>query len=144
MRAAIPIILLAVGCAGGGVRPLEIHLADYQAAPGRKAFTPEPGEALLYMEPKSVLDDRDFVSVRAATDRFGQPALELCLSPGGKEKFQRAAAENVGRRLIFLVQGNLVMSPQIGPPGTPLECVTVEGQVTSADADVLSRAIGRR
>jgi preprotein translocase subunit SecD len=143
LKTAVPILFLVVGCAGSGVRPLEIHLGDYNATPGLKAFEPQPGEALLYMEQNSVLDDRDFLSVRMATDRFGAPALELCLTPEGKEKSQRVATENVGRHLIFLVEGKLAMAPTIDA-GAPLECVTVEGHVTSTDADTLSKAIGRR
>jgi hypothetical protein len=143
MKASFPILFLfVVGCAVAGIRPLELHLADYNAAPGRKAIEPQPGEALLYMEEHSVLDDRDVLSVRMETDRFGEPAMELCFTPKGKERFQKASTENVGRRLVFLVQGKLVMAPQIESEASQ-QCVTVEGYVTAEDAAVLSKVIRR-
>jgi hypothetical protein len=143
MKTAVPILFFVVACAGPGVRPLEVHLGDYTAAPGRKAIESQPGESSLYMEQNSVLDDRDFLNVRLITDRLGALALELCLTPEGKEKFRRVATENVGRRLMFLVQGKLAMAPQIDSAAS-LECVTVEGHVTPGDADALSEVIGRR
>ena len=98
------------------------------------------GEAPLYAEIDPVLDDRDFSSARLSADSDGLPQLTLCFARQGRERFQRVAQGNVGRRLVFLIRGHLLFAPIIDSADVP-ECVTINGHVSPEDADALQRAI---
>ena len=98
------------------------------------------GEAPLYAEIDPVLEDRDFSSARVSADTDGPPQLTMCFAPQGRDRFERVAQANVGRRLVFLIRGRLLFAPIIDSADVP-ECVTINGHVSSEDADALQRAI---
>jgi preprotein translocase subunit SecD len=140
-RRYVVLVLLFVSCAGRG-RTLSVHLADYSdtSPPGRVRVDMAGGEAPLYAEATSVLDDRDFNRASFAQDDSGQPLLRLCFAPEGRSKFVHLAAQNVHRRLVFLVQGKLLFAPVIDS-AVASECLEVRGAVTAEHAAALQRAI---
>jgi len=98
------------------------------------------GEAPLYAEATSVLDERDFKDASFARAESGQPLLRLCFAPEGRAKFVHVAEQNLHRRLVFLIHGKLLFAPVIDSATTP-ECLEVTGWVTAEDAETLQRAI---
>jgi preprotein translocase subunit SecD len=140
-RASLVVVSLLVGCVDRG-RALSVHLADYSDAPGQGRFRVHMpgGEAPLYAEARAVLDDRDFMSASFARNDSGQPVLRLCFAPDGRQKFVHVAEQNVHRRLVFLVRGNVLFAPVIDSATAP-DCLDINGAVTPEEAAVLQRAI---
>jgi preprotein translocase subunit SecD len=140
-RTAIAVSLMLVGCASRP-RALSVHLADYndRPIPERLLINMPSGEAPLYAEPRSVLDDRDFRSAAFGEDASGLPQLRLCFAPNGRERFISMAKQNLHRRLVFLVEGKLLFAPIIDSAVAP-ECLEISGAVTRDAAATLQRAI---
>jgi preprotein translocase subunit SecD len=140
-KAAIAASLILMGCASGP-RALSMHLADYsdRPIPDRLRVDMPSGEAPLYAETRSVLDDRDFRSASFGEDASGRPQLRLCFAPNGRAKFNAMAQQNLRRRLVFLIEGKLLFAPVIDSAAAP-ECLEISGAVTSEQAASLQRAI---
>jgi preprotein translocase subunit SecD len=138
---AVLVLLLLCGCASRP-RALSVHVADYSDTPQQDRFRVDMpgGEAPLYADPTSVLDERDFKSASFARDDFGQPLLHLCFSPGGRSKFVHVAEQNTHKRLVFLVHSKLLFAPVIDSAATP-ECLQISGVVTADQAATLQSAI---
>ena len=89
------------------------------------------------------LDERDFSSVSLGKDYMGAPALNLCFSDSGRSKFERLVSRNVGRFVVFLGRGKLLMAAKIMSADVPV-CATIEGNVSAEDVSNLQRAINRQ
>ena len=141
LKTAIAISFMLIGCASRP-RALSVHLADYndRPIPERLLINMPSGQAPLYAETRSVLDDRDFRSASFGDDASGQPQLRLCFAPNGRDKFISMAKQNLHRRLVFLVEGKLLFAPIIDSAAAP-ECLEINGAVTPDEAATLQRAI---
>jgi preprotein translocase subunit SecD len=130
------------GSCAGHPKGLSVHLADYsdQSMSNRLRVEMPGGEAPLYAETRSVLEDHDFRSVSLGEDELGLPVVRLCFSPNGRERYDSMAQRNLHRRLVFLVDGKLLFAPQIESASTR-ECVGIDGAVTPEQAATLKRAI---
>jgi preprotein translocase subunit SecD len=135
-------LLLTPGCARN--ERLSVHLADYSVnpPPGRIRIDMASGEAPLYAEPVPPLDGHDFKSATLAQDDLlRQPIIRLCFAPGGQAKFNKIAADNRGRRFVFLIDGKLLFAP-IVPSRPEPECAVIDGTLSAEEAKALQRAIG--
>ena len=137
----VSLLLLLVSCANRQ-RALTVHLADYSdtTPPSRVRVDMPNGEAALYADPASVLDDRDFTSVSFGQHDFGRALLRLCFAAQGRSRFVRVAQSNLRRRLVFLLRGKLLFAPVI-ESATPPECLEISGAVTPEEAAALQRVI---
>ena len=126
-------------------RALELHLADYCERPmaNRRQFQRYPNEMPLCAEPTSQLDERDFSSASLGKDNIGAPALNLCFSGSGRDKFERLVFRNVGRWVVFTTHGKLLMAAKIMSADVPA-CAMVQGHVDAEDASALQRVINGR
>jgi preprotein translocase subunit SecD len=138
---AVLVLLLLSGCASRP-RALSVHVADYSDTPQQSRIRVEmpSGEAPLYADPTSVLDERDFKSASFARDEFGQPLLRLCFASAGRPKFLHVAEQNTHKRLVFLVHGKVLFAPVIDSAAAP-ECLEISGVVTADQAATLQSAI---
>jgi preprotein translocase subunit SecD len=141
IKTAIAVSFMLVGCASR-LRALSVHLADYsdRPIPERLLINMPSGEAPLYAEARSVLDDHDFRSASFREDASGQQQLRLCFAPHGRERFISMAQQNLHRRLVFLVEGKLLFAPTIDSAAAP-DCLEISGAVTPEEAATLERAI---
>lgn len=126
-------------------RPLELHLADNceKPLPGRIQLQKDPRMMPLCAERAYFADDRDFSSVSLTSDRIGAPAINLCFSQDGREKFARTIAASRGRWVVFLSNRKLLMVTKISSSETP-ECAMIEGAVSSEQAAALQAAINHK
>ena len=126
-------------------RSLQLHLADYcdGTSSHQLKFQRYPNEAPLCAETKYGLDERDFSSASFGKDGIGAPVLDLCFRPSGRTKFQRFVSPNVGRWIVFLHHGKLLMAAKVMSAEVP-DCVRVEGFVDPSHAAALQAAINGR
>jgi preprotein translocase subunit SecD len=126
-------------------RALELHLADYCERPmaNRLHFQRYSNEMPLCAERTSQLDERDFSSASLGNDNIGAPALNLCFSRSGRDKFERLVSSNVGRWIVFTTHGKLLMGAKIMSADVP-NCAMVQGHVNAEDASALQRVINGR
>jgi preprotein translocase subunit SecD len=66
----------------------------------------------FYLHGEVLLDNSDIDSASVVPWR-GYPAVEIMLSEEGRERFTRITSENIGNRLGFLVNGQLVCAPVV-------------------------------
>lgn len=94
----------------------------------------------LCAEPTISLDERDFSTASVVKDHIGAPAVNLCFSASGRAKFEGLISDNVGRWVLFLNRGKLLMAAKITSTDVA-ECATIEGFVDANDAAALQSAI---
>ena len=142
VAAGILAFSVILGSCASHPKALSVHLADYHDKPmlNRLRVDMPDGQAPLFAEIRSVLDDHDFRSVSLAEDELGLPVLRLCFSPNGREKYNSMAQQNLHRFLVFLVDGKLLIAPRI-ESASAQECLGIDGAVTPEQAATLKRAI---
>ncbi len=123
-------------------RSLTLHLADYCEGPSphRLRYQRHPNDAPLCAERAYRLDERDFTTASMGTDSIGAPAVNLCFNATGRAKFQRLVLENVGRWIVFIHKGKLLLATRIQSSDVA-ECAMIEGFVEPSDAVALQLAI---
>lgn len=111
----LPLLALAAaGCALRAPDPLpsahppslELRIADRMPHPGWLLFQPPDAAEPLYLDPRAVLGSRDLAAVGAETTAEGL-RLDLWLTSAGAERLSRATADNVGRWLAVVVNGQV-------------------------------------
>ncbi len=103
--------------------------------------TPASRRTLEQLKPSDLeapaLTNRDLERVQADQAESGQPALTLRLNRVGAAKFARLTADNVGRRLAFVVDGQILIAPTIRGPIRGA-AVSVQGFRSSQQTERLS------
>ncbi len=104
-----------------------------------------PGGRELWLAPGAPVSGADFASARPGHDELGQPAVDFTLTPEGKDRLAALTRENIGRRLVILVDGKAVWAPvirdeisagkgQISGRFTPQEVQDLAAEIMSASA----------
>ncbi len=122
---------------------LTVHLGDYGehvTTSDRIRIDIHEGEAPVHAERTPVVDGRDFKSASFGSDSDGLPQISLCFTSRGRARFAQVVEGNMNRRLVFLIEGRLLMAPIIESAQAP-ECEIISGYVSQAEANALRRAI---
>ncbi len=92
-----------------------------------------------------VLEGTDIASARAATTadpntQANQYLVELTMTEEGREKFATATAENVGKQIIIIYDGEIVSEPYVNEALTG-DSAVIEGMADFEEAEILASTI---
>lgn len=151
-NATLLLLSTTIPAAACGVRPqesapplgppaLELRLADTAPRPGWISIELSALETPLFLDPGMVVGTRDLAAVAAEPTPEGL-RLDLHLTDAGAERLARVTAENVGRWLAVVADGQVLSAARIaqgaGGGGVP---VHVQLRMDSVAADRLRRRI---
>lgn len=99
-----------------------------------------PGQPTYYVvKREAVITGRDLKNARVSVDETNRPAVSFTLNPTGADKFGRATAANIGKRLAIILDGAVSSAPSINSR------ITSDGQITGSfttqEADELSKVL---
>ncbi|WP_162787269.1 SecDF P1 head subdomain-containing protein [Notoacmeibacter marinus] len=120
--------------------PIEIRLVAQQSE-GGTALPIQGSRETLVVEPATLLGPSDVLSVgdvewtTEGTKR--SPGVNVVLTPGGAEKYERISTDNVGRTLAIIVDGKIVMAPRI------LDPVRAQGFLLTTSTEAEARELAR-
>jgi preprotein translocase subunit SecD len=120
----------------------EIRVAENEQGEGLTRVTnPQTGET-FFAQPTTVLVNGDIASAEAAKGTLGEPAIKLSFTPDGARKMREATERNVGKRLVFLVDGQVLTAPFIAGPVTDRATV-VTGSLDQNEVTRIVLALSR-
>lgn len=93
----------------------------------------------VYISQAVNVSDDDIVSTRVVTDANGQPSVEIAFTESSQEHLKSVAKNNIGRRLVVFVDGELIYAPVIREPFS--DKVVVTGRFSSDEALRLAQII---
>jgi hypothetical protein len=73
-------------------------------------------DATVYVQRQPVLTRADLTEAAALVDRQGKNFVGLRFSPEGARKLSQVSAQNVGKLLVLVINGQLVAAPRIAEP----------------------------
>ncbi len=91
---------------------VEFRLA--QAAPGKGLQALRVDNQTLHYQPAPVLVRDDLASVTPMKTKDGRPFVHLQFNQAGAQKLAQITRQNVGKSLLFTINGQLVGMPRIG------------------------------
>jgi len=119
---------------------LLVYLADASPAPHlTPSLIPTTGET-IYLDSEPVLTARDVQEAELKSDSFGNPMLELSLTPAGSQRLSDATLRNRGKRLAFVCQSVVLVAPLIFDPITDGTAV-IGGEGLGTEIEQLAREL---
>jgi len=91
---------------------VEFRLA--QTAPGKGLQALSVDNQTLHYQPAPVLARDDLASVTPMKTKEGRPFVHLQFNQAGAQKLAQITRQNVGKSLLFTINGQLVGMPRIG------------------------------
>lgn len=121
------------------------------ATAGTNGGPPTPGDErkrfangdFIWLRPERIVTAEMLVDARATTDVMGNPAVEVRLSDEGKQKLAAATKWNVGRRLAIVVDGVVLVAPEVHSE-LPSGVVIINGGLTTDKAASLVKSLMTR
>ena len=96
----------------------------------------------LFLENQSRLTIEDILYAKVETEPLTTVAILLKFTEQGRDKLAQITANNVGRRLGVVIDGNLIFVPQIKEPILDGE-VVIAGKFTEEDATSIVQRINK-
>lgn len=96
------------------VSSVGFYLAQTESAPNLMEV--KLSDATVYVQEQPVLTRADLTEAAALVDRQGKNFVGLRFSPEGARKLSQVSAENVGKLLVLIINGQLVAAPRIAEP----------------------------
>jgi preprotein translocase subunit SecD len=106
----------------GGLEALRAERARHEEALARGEDSPPPSLAIL-IDPSAPGGERavelvglervQLIAVSATLDEFGKPAVFFRLAEGDAARFEELTGANIGRLLVFAIDGEIVTSATI-------------------------------
>ncbi|ARP92015.1 preprotein translocase subunit SecD [Bordetella genomosp. 9] len=87
-----------------------------QTEPGTGLTQVKLTDTTVYVQPNPVLTRADLTEAAALVDRQGNNFVGLRFSPEGARKLSQISAQNVGKLLVLVINGQLVAAPRIAEP----------------------------
>ena len=118
------ISLLIISCAGNRVRkkppvpssPNELVTGCYyiveDSTAVKKSLIWKGEPETYYIDPKAIVTVADFEEAKV-NEQYGQYALSVKLNDRGKKAFAAASKRYKGKKLAFIIAGELVMAPVV-------------------------------
>jgi preprotein translocase subunit SecD len=101
--------------------------ADMQVVQGPSEIPGDTSRVFYLVRRVPLVTGRDLRNARPSIDEFNQPMVNFSLNSDGVAKFSRATAENVGRQLAIVLDGQVMSAP------------TIEGPIPGAEARITGR-----
>ncbi len=118
----IPVFLLACAIAGCRSEPwvrlrqkvrVEIRAVSEDASDQSSPFLIRDTGERFRLLPGILLSAEAFEAALLVTNPAGPAEVRLRMSPTGREQVRRITAQNIGKRLGFLVDGELIVAPTV-------------------------------
>lgn len=123
-----------------GPARIEFRIGQSEKVDGWKTVVFQGGT--IYVSPEAVLSNEDIAFVRPAKDRFGQTSIYLKLNPEGARKLAEVSERHQGKRMVILLDGQLLTAPVIQGPFS--DAVVVEGEFDALQVGYrLEKALGK-
>lgn len=116
---------LVISCSGNRVRkkppvsssPNELvtgcyYIVEEDSTAVKKSLTWKGEPETYYIDPKAIATVADFEEAKV-NEQYGQYALSVTLNDRGKKAFATASKRYKGKRLAFIIAGELVMAPVV-------------------------------
>jgi hypothetical protein len=111
----------------------EVRLAEDRPAPGLRAARVARSNRTVYLHPEIVVTNTDIASSRVipggSPSQFG---IDVQLNSAGAEKMRQATMSHLGKPVAILIDGNVVIAPNIKSAIGAAAVIT--GDYTQADA----------
>ena len=117
---------------------LRIHVAQETPAAGLTATVAE--QSTIYMNPSPELTEEHLGKIAIGRGRTGDRILMLTFTDEGAATLARVTAANVGKRMVFIVAGRVVMAPVLQSQIANGAAV-IEGSFTEEEAERLAKAL---
>jgi preprotein translocase subunit SecD len=118
----------------------EVRLAEYKPAPGLREAKVSGSHLLVYLHNEVIVSNSDLAGARVFQDKdpwnYG---INIELNAAGAEKMHAATVNHIGKPLAFLLDGQVIMAPEVHTPiGASAE---ITGKLTRAEAERIVRGI---
>jgi hypothetical protein len=119
----------------------EVRLAEDRPVPGLVvAQIPDSGR-LIYLHPEIVVSNEDIAQSWVVDDGSGQFGVAVELLSSGAERMRQATEAHVGRPMVVLVDGRVVMAPVVRSAVSGSAVIT--GNFTRPEAERIAEGIFR-
>lgn len=112
MGSVLWVILAISGLAGEGRLPVIFQLGETQPGPGLTATVVGDGPNKVYLREQVELTS-DAIASATVVERDGRVAIAVKLTPEGAKTFLALTKANVGKVLVIVVAGKVIMAPVI-------------------------------
>lgn len=120
----------------------EVRLAETDPAPGLQVARVAGSERLLYLHPETVVGNDDIAHASVIDDGSGRYGVGVQLLAPGADRMRQATAAHVGRPVVILLDGIVVMAPTLRSPIGDSAVIT--GSFTRDEAARIAAGIERR
>jgi preprotein translocase subunit SecD len=120
----------------------EVRLAEAAPAPGLQVARVDTSGALVYVHPESVAGNDDIAHASVIDNGSDQFSVGVQFLPGGADRMRRATAAHVGRPLVILLDGVVVMAPTVR--SAIGDAAVISGPFTKDEAARIAAGIERR
>ncbi len=112
----------------------------YKALPKGKTYVTDKqtNEVLYYNPDSAIVTNKDIATTRAeSTEYTGRPVVRVVLTPAGRAAFGKATRESIGKKILVLMNGRLLMAPMVLNEIAGGE-VEIDGNFSMAEARALA------
>ena len=141
------LLLVLAGCGLGEERfersapfkpgVLKIHLAENAPGDGRRPATLPGSDAVVHLRAEPELTEAHLKTVAVWNGQNDDKTVVLMFNAEGTARLARLTAENVGKRLVFVIEDRIVMAPVIQSQINDGLAV-IEGGYTKEEAEALA------
>ncbi|RPJ81618.1 MAG: protein translocase subunit SecD, partial [Acidobacteria bacterium] len=116
---------------GGNVPPHLEVMSGVETVPGEA-----PATVYYLLNKVAVVTGSDLRNAKPSLDENNQPAVSFSLNQAGAQRFSKATAENIGRNLAIVLDGQVRSAPRI--EGRIYDEGIIHGSFTTQEANDLS------
>ena len=119
----------------------EVRLAEDRPAPGLREAKVAGSNRSVYLHKEVVVTNSDIAAVRAIRqgDDPSQYAISVKFNTSGAKKMRAATANNIGKLMAFLLDGQVVMALVVRSPVGASAVIT--GNMTKTEAETMAERI---
>ncbi|WP_295127467.1 hypothetical protein [uncultured Chitinophaga sp.] len=123
------------------VKPLTSGI--YRIVPkGTNAYKDQSTNETYYLSAAGAVTVKDMKSIATGIASNGYAELTIQLNEAGKLLFSKLTQKNVGKKLAVLVNGKVVMAPQVMSPITG-GSLSVSGSFSFAEVDAMKKGLDK-
>lgn len=120
----------------------EVRLAEDHAGPGLREVRVPGSDRVLYMHEEAVVTNDDIAGTRLSSNDRGRYDIGVQFTPAGARKMLAATAAHVGRPIVVLIDGAVVMAPVLRDAVSTSAVIT--GDYSRAQAERLMQGMSVR
>ena len=150
MKKSLALVLILAACGlteetfqiSGPFKPgsLKLYLAQDTPGAGLTKATVAGSDNVIYLHPNPELTEAHLKKVAVWDGQYDDKTIVLMFNDDGTARMARVTAENINKRLAFVIDDKIIMAPVIQTQITEGQAV-IEGGYTKQEAEDLAKRL---